>query len=171
MEKVILVDNDDIEIGVMEKMEAHRTGLLHRAVSVFIVNSKGDWLLQRRAFTKYHSNGLWSNAACSHPAPGESPLSASNRRLFQEMGLNTNLSFAFSFIYFENLDSSLIEHELDHVFIGISDELPTLNPEEVVDFKYISFEKLQNDILLHPENYTVWFKKIYEPVNLFLGSF
>lgn len=162
---VILVDSDDNQIGVSEKMEAHRKALLHRAVSVFIINSKGEWLLQRRALSKYHSNGLWTNTCCSHPYPNETSIDAANRRLVEEMGMKSLLNELFSFTYKEVLDNELTEYELDHVFIGISDENPRINLNEVMDWKYISFGDLRNDIELNPNNYTVWFKKIFERVN------
>lgn len=162
---VILVDELDNETGVMEKMEAHRKAVLHRAISVFIVNSKGEWLLQRRAFNKYHSNGLWTNTCCSHPFPGESNSQAAHRRLKEEMGLNAELREVFEFIYFENLDNELTEHELDHIFVGITDSKPVINTNEVVDWKYMDYNNLINDLKISPENYTVWFKKIVSQVN------
>ncbi len=164
MEKVVLVDIDDRQIGEMEKMEAHQKAVLHRAISVFVVNSKGQWLLQRRAFGKYHSNGLWSNTACSHPAPGETTGEAAKRRLQEEMGMEPPLNHLFQFIYQAQLDSNLTEHELDHVFVGISDKLPKPNPDEVSDFKYIDFVDLKNDVTLNPQNYTEWFKLIFDRV-------
>ncbi|NDP22147.1 MAG: isopentenyl-diphosphate Delta-isomerase [Paludibacter sp.] len=165
-EFVILVDEHDHETGFMEKMEAHKKALMHRAVSVFILNTNGDWLLQRRALSKYHSGGLWTNTCCTHPLPNETNNDAANRRLSQEMGLQSDLTELFSFIYKEALDNELTEHELDHVFSGISDLAPQLNPDEVVDYKYISFTELNTDVKANPENYTVWFRKIYENVEL-----
>lgn len=165
---VILVDEKDNQIGTMEKMEAHRLAKLHRAVSVFICNSKGDWLLQQRAKHKYHSNSLWTNTACTHPMPNETNIDAANRRLEQEMGLKADLSEFFDFIYKEKLDNELTEYELDHVFVGVTNVLPKPNPDEVMDYKYISFEELHIDVKANPEKYTVWFKKIYEKVNSFI---
>jgi len=159
-EFVILVDSNDNETGRMEKMEVHQKALLHRAISVFICNSKGEWLLQRRAFNKYHSNGLWSNACCSHPLPGETNDGAANRRLMQEMTLQTKLEEIFQFTYFAKLDNGLTEHELDHVFLGITDDKPEINTNEVVECKYINYSDLKKDIELSPEKYTVWLKKI-----------
>ncbi len=163
---VILADNDDNQIGVSEKMEAHRRALLHRAVSIFICNTKGEWLLQRRALTKYHSNGLWTNTCCSHPNPNESSIDAANRRLMEEMGMRCELNELFSFTYKEVLDNELTEYEFDHVFIGITDEKPIINLDEVMEFKYIIFSDLQKDIELNPNDYTVWFKMIFERVKL-----
>jgi isopentenyl-diphosphate delta-isomerase len=162
---VILVDSNDRELGAMEKMEAHKKALLHRAISVFICNSNGDWLVHRRALQKYHSNGLWTNTSCSHPFPGESNLEAANRRLMEEMGLKTELIEIFDFIYKEPLDNKLTEYELDHVFLGFTDEKPVINPDEVDDWKYITFSELKADIEINPENYTIWFRKIFERVN------
>jgi isopentenyl-diphosphate Delta-isomerase len=162
--KVILVDKYDRETGTMEKLEAHRKALLHRAISVFVCNTKGEWLLQRRALGKYHSGGLWTNTCCSHPYSGESGLEAAERRLMQEMGIDCPLDEIFSFIYKEALDNDLTEHELDHVFLGITDQKPEINSKEVMEWKYISFKDLVNDIRSNPNNYTAWFKKIYERV-------
>ena len=164
-EEVILVNSKDEEVGVMEKMEAHEKALLHRAVSVFILNSKGEWLLQRRAFEKYHSGGLWTNTCCTHPKPNEKANVAAQRRLMEEMGMHVGISKVFDFIYKENLDNDLVEHELDHVFVGKTDNFPEINKDEVSEWKYIRFEDLDNDVKLNPENYTVWFRKIYRDVN------
>lgn len=169
-EFVILVDKLDNETGLMEKMEAHKKAVLHRAISVFIVNSKGEWLLQRRALNKYHSNGLWTNTCCSHPFPGESNIEAAHRRLMEEMGLNADLKEIFQFIYLEELDNELTEHELDHVFVGITDKKPEINTSEVIDWKYMDYFKLTADLEQSPENYTVWFKKIAARVNQHLNN-
>jgi len=165
---VILVDENDNQIGLMEKMEAHRKACLHRAVSVFVLNSHGDWILQRRAFNKYHSNGLWTNTCCSHPYPNESSLAAANRRLTEEMGIDCKLTELFSFKYKEPLDNELTEHEFDHVFIGISDEFPRMNQNEVVDCKVISYLDLHLDVISNPDSYTVWFKIIYERIGMYV---
>jgi len=169
-EQVILVDENDRETGVMEKMDAHRKAILHRAVSVFIVNSKGEWLLQQRALGKYHSNGLWTNTCCSHPRPGESSLETAKRRLGEEMGMRAELSKIFHFIYKEPLDDELTEYELDHVFIGVSDKEPNINTNEVLNWKYITYDELKRDIKKHPEHYTVWFLKIADRVNQHLNK-
>ncbi len=158
MEQVILVDSKNKEIGIMEKIEAHRKGLLHRAVSVLIFNSDGQILLQKRAKSKYHSGGLWTNTTCSHPIPNESAIDAAKRRLFEEMGIKCELEEKFTFIYKAFLDNNMIENEFDHVFFGTTDILPVINTEEVSDYKYISYLNLINDIEFNPDNYTVWFK-------------
>ena len=162
---VILVDKKDRIIGKMEKLDAHKIPTLHRAISVFIVNSKGEWLLQKRAFSKYHSNGLWTNTCCSHPFPGESNIQAANRRLMEEMGLSAELNEIFHFIYKEKLDNELTEYELDHIFVGITDKEPVININEVVEWKYMPYEDLIDDLKLNPDSYTVWFKKIVTRVN------
>lgn len=162
---VILVDETDNELGFVEKIEAHKKALMHRAISVFICNTKGEWLLQQRALDKYHSNGLWTNTCCSHPFPGETSLAAANRRLHEEMGLKANLKEIFWFTYKEPLDNEMTENELDHVFVGFTDEHPKINTSEVTDWKYIAFENLKTDIENHPDKYTVWFKMIFERVN------
>lgn len=158
---VILVDINDIEIGTMEKMEAHEKALLHRAFSVFIFNSNGELLMQQRANDKYHSAGLWTNTCCSHPFPCENTLDAANRRLLEEMGLKTNLEFKFKFLYKAPFDNDLTEHEIDHVFVGYSDELPQLNADEVAAHKYMTLENVEESISSEPEQYTVWFKIIF----------
>jgi len=164
-EQVILVDENDAEVGIMEKIEAHRRGLLHRAISVFIMDSKGRWLLQRRAENKYHSNSLWTNTCCSHPMPQESSADAAKRRLHQEMGLECELTELFRFTYREDLDNGLTEHELDHVFTGVTDSLPEINREEVMEYRYMNYNDLEADVAARPENYTVWFRIIFSKVN------
>jgi isopentenyl-diphosphate delta-isomerase len=165
-EKVILVDAFDNEVGTMEKLEAHEKGQLHRAFSVFLYNSNGEMLLQQRALHKYHSPGLWTNTCCSHPRPGESNHEAAQRRLMEEMGIQCKIEPAFSFMYEQKL-GDLIEHELDHVFIGTFDGVPEINPEEVAAWKTISEYDLLNDVAKNPENYTVWFRLCLERVQLF----
>ena len=168
--KVILVDENDVETGLMGKTEAHEKGLLHRAVSVFIVNSDGEWLLQRRALNKYHSAGLWTNTCCSHPLPGESSVDAAKRRLFEEMGIKCDLVPLFNFTYREILENGLIEHELDYVFLGIADDIPVINDLEVAEFKYFNYREMEIDIKTNPENYTIWFRKIFKQVNQHIGK-
>jgi isopentenyl-diphosphate delta-isomerase len=154
------VDEFDTEIGQMEKLEAHQKGVLHRAFSVLIFNSKNELLLQQRAFGKYHSEGLWTNACCSHQAANETTFEAAARRLHEEMGMRCSFKEGFKFRYKTELENNLIENELDHVILGFSDENPILNPSEAQDFKWISMDNLLNDMHQHPEKYTVWFKLI-----------
>lgn len=163
--EVILVDKNDRQIGTAGKMEAHHKGLLHRAVSVFIVNSRGEWILQKRAHDKYHSNGLWTNTCCTHPNPGETVEDSAQRRLMEEMGIKCDLIKLFTFIYREKLDRELTEHELDHVFLGITDNLPVINTQEVEEWEAVSYNDLHDDIRKNPSDYTFWFREIYERVN------
>lgn len=163
-EQVILVDGNDLQVGQMEKMEAHQKGLLHRAFSVFIFNSKNELLLQQRAFDKYHSGGLWTNTCCSHPRIGESNLDGANRRLMEEMGMQADLKWVFDFTYRAEFESGLVEHELDHVFFGQSDLLPVINRNEVETFKYVNLESLKDELQLNPQDYTPWLKICLEKV-------
>ena len=158
MEYVVLVDEQDNEIGKMEKQQAHIEGKLHRAISVFIFNTKGEYLLQQRALNKYHSPGLWTNTCCSHPRHGETAISAAQRRLMEEMGLQCQLKEIFSFVYKVTFENHLTEHEYDHVFIGITDSLPIPNIAEVAAYKYITKDQLLQDININAGNYTAWFK-------------
>jgi isopentenyl-diphosphate delta-isomerase len=160
MDFVVLVDSQDNEVGIMEKMEAHEKGLLHRAFSIFLFNSKGEMLLQQRALSKYHSPGLWTNACCSHPAPNETTLEAGKRRLQEELGLSTVLVEAFKFEYRATFDNSLTEHELDYVLVGYTDEFPQLNLDEAQDYRWVRWADLLSEMALYPEKFTVWFKII-----------
>ncbi|TDO26671.1 isopentenyl-diphosphate Delta-isomerase [Sediminibacterium goheungense] len=166
MEQVILVNEQDELLGVMEKMEAHEKALLHRAFSVFVFNEKNELLLQQRAFTKYHSGGLWTNTCCSHPRPGESTEIAATRRLQEEMGFTTELYKAFSFTYKAAFDNGLTEHEFDHVFIGHYNGHVEVNPEEVAGYAYKSLEETASLLEADPANFTAWFHiafpKIYD---------
>jgi len=157
-EKVILVNESDEQLGLMAKMEAHEKGVLHRAFSVFLFNDKKELLLQRRAVTKYHSPGLWTNTCCSHPRNGENVMEAANRRLMEEMGIMAELEQKFSFIYHAELDQNLIEHELDHVLIGNFNGTPLLNPEEASEWKFLNLEDVKKDVSTSPNDYTEWFK-------------
>lgn len=159
---IVLVDENDLPVGVLPKMETHEKGLLYRAFSVFIFNRKGQLLIQQRAIDKYHCGGLWTNTCCSHPAPGEEPLEGARRRLEEEMGITADLQYVFRFLYMAPLDKGLTEHELDHVFVGYTNQLPTPDPDEVAAWKYISPGKLRKDIELHPDKYTSWFRIIME---------
>lgn len=160
MEKVVLVDANDREIGVMEKLEAHRKGLLHRAFSILLFNSDGQLLLQKRSNTKYHSGGLWTNTCCSHPRPDEDIQAAVERRLHEEMGISAFPEFLYSFTYRAELDTDLIEHELDYVFTGIYDDEPVVNPDEVADWKFVKVADILSDIQHNPDAYTAWFRLI-----------
>lgn len=164
MERVILVGRDDRELGTAEKMEAHRQGLLHRAFSVFILNSRDEVLLQRRAEGKYHSGGLWSNACCSHPRPGEGIEQGARRRLREEMGLEAPLERVGRFIYRARLGPDLWEHELDHVLLGRSDQSPTPDPTEVSGWRWVSLAALKDELHARPDDFTVWLERVLESV-------
>jgi isopentenyl-diphosphate delta-isomerase len=166
---VILVDENDTPLGVIEKMEAHQKALLHRAFSVFIFNADGEMLLHKRADSKYHSAGLWSNACCSHPKPGEDCQAAAEKRLQEEMGIITSLLKAFEFIYKAPFDDGLTEYEFDHVFVGVYDGEIIIDKDEVSDYYYAATEKIKNDIATHPEMYTEWFKIAFPKVMEYLA--
>jgi len=161
-EQVILVDEQDRQIGLMEKIEAHEKAVLHRAFSVFILNEKGELMLQQRAYDKYHCGGLWTNTCCSHQRDGETTLEAAKRRLFEEMGFVTELKEKFSFIYKAPFDNGLTEHELDHVLVGFYEGVPKLNPKEAASWKWIAIEDVKSQIKTKPEKFTPWFKIIFE---------
>ncbi|MCC7318590.1 MAG: isopentenyl-diphosphate Delta-isomerase [Bacteroidales bacterium] len=163
-EFVVLVDANDNDIGTMEKMEAHEKAVLHRAFSIFIFNTKGEMLIHQRAFSKYHTPGLWTNACCSHPRLGETLQQATSRRLREEMGMEADIKKIFDFVYKADVGQGLIEHEFDHVFVGTTDVLPNINREEVETYSYIKMDDLRNDINMHPEKYTVWFKIAFDRV-------
>ncbi len=158
---VILIDQQDNEIGSMEKIQAHQQGKLHRAFSIFIFNSKKELLIQKRADNKYHSGGLWSNTCCGHPRPGELTENAAQRRLQEEIGITCQLHYLFPFTYFVKFDNNLIENELDHIFTGITDKTPLINPNEISDFKYMTMAAISNELEKTPTSYTVWFKLIF----------
>ena len=164
MDEVVLVDQNDNEIGQLEKLLAHQKGLLHRAFSIFIFNEEHQLLIQKRAAEKYHSGGLWSNTCCSHPRPGEELSKAAHRRLNEELGISCTLSRAFAFEYRIGFINGLTEHEIDHIFIGTSNEKPLLNLSEVSDFKYMEPDEIIADFGRAPTNYTEWFKIIFQRV-------
>lgn len=161
-ELVILVNENDEKIGLMPKQEAHEKALLHRAFSVFIFNDKNELMLQQRALDKYHSPGLWTNTCCSHQRDGESSLEAGRRRLQEEMGFVTDLTETTSFIYKAPFDNGLTEHEFDHVLVGRFEGSPEINEQEVASWKWMLLDEVREDIKINPEEYTAWFKIIFE---------
>jgi isopentenyl-diphosphate delta-isomerase len=170
-DSVVLVDqngnprlNPDGSIHVIEKMKAHKEGLLHLAVSVFVFNNKGQLLLQKRAPEKYHSPGLWTNACCTHPYLDERPEETAHRRLREEMGLDCALTEAFTFMYKEDVGGGLVENEFDHVFVGYCDRDPKPDPAEVSEWKWISLEELESDLKTHLKDYTVWFRLCFPQI-------
>jgi isopentenyl-diphosphate delta-isomerase len=169
-EQVILVNEDDEQIGLMPKLEAHEKALLHRAFSVFVFNDKNELMLQQRALHKYHSPGLWTNTCCSHQRDGETNIQAGKRRLQEEMGFVTDLKETISFIYKAPFDNGLTEHEFDHVMIGKYNESPHINVDEVAAWKWMTLDAVKADMNTNPELYTAWFKiifdKFYEFINM-----
>ena len=161
-EYVVLVDENDNDIGVMEKLQAHQEGKLHRAFSIFIFNDKNELLLQQRALSKYHSAGLWTNTCCSHPRPNETIKDAANRRLFEEMGMSCDLKIKTNFIYKSQFDNGLIEHELDYVLIGYSNQIPSIHINEVEHYKWQTIDDIKKDIALNPNLFSFWFKLALE---------
>ncbi|HSB93499.1 MAG TPA: isopentenyl-diphosphate Delta-isomerase [Flavitalea sp.] len=154
---VILVNEDDVPMGQSEKLEAHQLGLMHRAFSVFIFNNSGEMLLQRRALGKYHSGGLWTNACCSHPRPGETTKHAAERRLYEELGFTTEVQKIFEFTYSAAFANGLIENEYDHVFTGVYEAAIHPVPAEVMDVEWRSLQWITEDLATKPDNYTAWF--------------
>jgi len=161
-EKVILVNSNDEPIGLIPKMEAHEKALLHRAFSVFVINSNNELMLQQRALQKYHSPGLWTNTCCSHQRDGEENIEAGLRRLQEEMGFETPLEYLFNFIYKAPFDNGLTEHELDHVMLGRYEGKPSINPEEVASWKWMDIDLIHADLINNPADYTVWFAIIFD---------
>jgi isopentenyl-diphosphate delta-isomerase len=170
-DSVVLVDkygrdllNKDGDLSIMEKMEAHRHGLLHRAISVFVFNDKNELLLQRRAAGKYHSPDKWTNTCCTHPLPGETPFGAAQRRLNQEIGIFTPLIEVFTFSYRADVGSGLIENEYDHVFFGVSNQNPNPNHAEVSDWKWVTIENLEQELIRNPKDYSPWLRRCFSEI-------
>ena len=162
---VILVDERDNPVGEAGKMDAHQDGgKLHRAFSIFVFNTKGEMMLQRRALTKYHAPGIWANTTCSHPFPGEAVSTAAHRRLREEMGFDCELKEMFAFTYKADVGNGLTEHEFDHVFFGHYDDAPKLNPKEVADWKWVGTAELEKSVKKNPEQYGPWFRIVLDRV-------
>src|SRR5687767_5433923 len=168
MNEVILVDKNDTPVGSMDKIEAHKKALLHRAFSVFIFNSKGEMLLQQRADTKYHSAGLWTNACCSHPAPGEDTSTAASRRLKEELGFTTPLTKAFTFSYRTDFENGLTENEFDHVFTGVYDGRIVADRDEVKDYQYMPMDEIERSVTDSPGKFTSWFIIAFPRIKRFI---
>lgn len=167
MTEVVLVNERDEAIGTMEKMEAHQKGELHRAFSIFIYNSRGEMLLQQRAASKYHNGGLWTNACCSHPYPGEAIEMAASRRLMEELGFTTPLKKIFNFTYKANFSNGLTEYEFDHVFFGVYDGEIKPDHKEVMAVKFVTPSELKDNLKMHPASYTAWFKIAFPKIELY----
>lgn len=163
-ERVILVDRDDAEIGSAGKLQAHVAGSLHRAFSIFVLNSRGELLLQRRARAKYHTGGLWTNTCCGHPRPGEEVAAAAHRRLLEEMGFRCELTRRFGFLYHAQLGGGLSEHEYDHVFLGWFDGVPDPHPDEVDEWRWASLQSVWREVERDPRAFTPWFRPALEGV-------
>ena len=159
---VILVDENDREIGTLDKLEAHKGARLHRAISVILKDTEGNWLVQQRAKHKYHCPQMWTNTCCTHPLPGETNQAAAVRRLNEEMGLAAELNHAFSFVYYASLPNGLTEHEYDHVFTGVVDTPPSVNPVEVMAWRWVAPAVLAEEMRQHPEWFTPWFKLLFQ---------
>jgi isopentenyl-diphosphate delta-isomerase len=171
LNSVVLVDeygrdllDSDGKLSVMEKIEAHSRGFLHRAISVFIFNDRNELLLQKRAVGKYHSPAKWTNTCCTHPQPRETPLMTAHRRLIEEMGLVSTLTEVFTFLYQADVGNGLIENEFDHVFFGISNQIPKPNPAEVSDWKWVTIEELKQDLIRNDKNYSPWLRQCFSEV-------
>ena len=170
-DSVVLVDEyghdlfgQDGRLSTMEKMEAHRHGFLHRAISVFIFNDRNELLLQKRAVDKYHSPKKWTNTCCTHPSPGETPLMTAQRRLSEEMGLVATLTEVFTFLYQADVGNGLTENEFDHVFFGVSNQNPNPNPAEVSDWNWATIEELKQELIRNPEEYSPWLRRCFSEV-------
>ncbi len=159
---VILVDEQNTQIGVKPKLQAHIDGDLHRCFSILLYNSKGEMLIHKRALEKYHCGGLWTNACCSHPAPGEHTIEGAKRRLYEELGYkDITLTPQFEFIYLAEFENGLIEHEYDFVYTGIVDfDPPKPDPSEIAEFAWVTVSELSADVQENPSKYTVWFQII-----------
>jgi isopentenyl-diphosphate delta-isomerase len=171
LDSVILVDeyghdlfNQDGRLSTMEKIEAHRRGSLHRAVSVFVFNDRKELLLQKRDVSKYHSRKKWSNTCCTHPSPRETPLMAAQRGLGKEMGILTALTEAFTFLYQADVENGLTENEFDHVFFGVSNENPNPDPTEVSDWRWVTLEELEQELVKNPKKYSPWLQQCFNKV-------
>lgn len=160
MTNIIIVNEHDEEIGTGEKLLVHQKGWLHRAFSILVFNDNNELLIHQRTSHKYHSGDLWTNTCCGHPNANEGISEAAHRRLGEEMGFDTSLEFLYKFQYRTAFENGLVEHEIDHVFVGTYNESFTVNPEEVADYKWVSVDALLDDVSQNPQNYTFWFKEI-----------
>ncbi len=170
MEQVVLVDNEDNNLGLKEKIETHKLPVpLHRAISIIVLNNTGQMLITKRASTKNTWPDFWSNACCSHPRQGETPEAAAKRRLKEELGFTTDLEFLFKFVYEVKFNDEWGEHELDHVFLGYYDGPVDVTPEEISEYKFVDIDELKHDMEKHPEKYTPWFKLMFKRVMYHIG--
>lgn len=163
-QNIAIVNQNDEIIAYQDKLKVHEKGILHRAFSIFIFNEKNEILLQQRAFSKYHSPGLWTNSCCSHAIEGEEFSQTIHSRLIEEMGMDCDLHFKFSFHYHFKFENGLIENEIDHVYFGNCSVNPNPNSDEVNDYRWASISEIRHQIESNPENFTYWFKFIFERV-------
>ena len=159
---IVIVDENDLEIGVGEKLLVHLHGIQHRAFSVFVINAKGQLLLQRRAMDKYHSAGLWTNTCCSHALPNTDIETVVHERIQAEMGFDCPIQWLFKFSYKVGFENGLIENEIDHVYLGFYDGNPLPEPSEVCEWKWLSFAEIVNEIEQKPEDFTYWFRHVFQ---------
>jgi isopentenyl-diphosphate delta-isomerase len=159
LERVVLVDGDDREVGTAPKLDAHRQGALHRALSVILQDTESRLLLQKRHIRKYHSGGLWTNSCCSHPRPGEPVAQAARRRLREEMGIDCPLRSLMTVTYCARVGEGIVEHEIVHVFAGLFSGAVRPDPAEADGYAWADPDALARDVRAVPERYSVWFRK------------
>jgi len=164
-QKLILIDEYDNVTGYCEKLSTHKKGNLHRAFSVYILNSKNELLIQQRTITKYHSGGLWSNTCCGHFTSEKNMEAQAEQRLMEEMGVKTNLRWIFNYSYKTQFKNGLIENELVYTYLGSYDNDPLPNCEEVENWKWIQLEELSKEMYQQPEIFTYWFKFAFDYFN------
>ena len=171
---IILVDENDNITGRCEKLSAHQCGKLHRAFSIFILNSKNELLIQQRAFQKYHSGGLWSNTCCSHFTSGKNLRKQANKRLIEEMQIHSSLKWIFNYRYSVLFENSLKENELVYAYLGFSNENPVPDPKEINDWKWIDIDSLKEDMISFANKYSFWFKYSFDDfiksINAYLNN-
>jgi isopentenyl-diphosphate Delta-isomerase len=165
IENVVLIDEADAALGEGEKLDVHRQGALHRAFSVFAFNEAGELLLQRRALSKYHSGGLWTNTCCGHPRPGEATEDAARRRLFEELGMTCGKLVSGGVYRYRAEIKDLVENELDHLLLTEVTDTPEPNPDEVVEWRFIALDELAAWLDERPEDFTAWFPPAWRVVN------
>ena len=160
-EQLILVDESNRATGHAGKTVVHRTGLLHRAFSIFVVDARGRMLLQQRSRKKYHSGGLWANSCCGHPRPGERTVTAARRRLGEELGVDSVLSFGFFARYQAELDDGMRENEFVYVYFGRLESEPRPTPDEVADVEMLSIAEIRRRLKSKPDEFTAWFRHYF----------
>jgi isopentenyl-diphosphate delta-isomerase len=160
-EQLILVDESNRAVGGAGKLAIHRSGLLHRAFSIFMVDARGRVLLQQRHAKKYHSGGLWANSCCGHPRPGEKTMSAARRRLHEELGINDPLSLGFFARYQGELDNGMQENEFVYVYFGALRSRPQPHPAEISQVEFASVADISRRIRQKPDAFVFWLKHYF----------